>query len=491
VVADVTSGVGELLFFASLVAGIVTVVLRYRRAVGEVRDQLKWIVWAGSIALVELGSELIPNNPVAPVTGTVTALFLTGVIAVAVLRHRLFDIDLVINRTLVYGALTVLVVGSYVGFVGLLDAMAGHPVRLGPGVLATALVAVAFAPARQRLQRGVDRVLYGERRNPYGVLTQLGAQLESRGTGAELGVVVETVARTLKLPYVAIVDPSGGVLAAVGTPRGAATAQPLVYQGERLGEMRVEARAPTDRFGRDERRLLTDLARQVAAAVHAVALSADLQASRRRLVTAKEEERRRLRRDLHDGLGPKLAAVGLQLDAARSFVDAEPARARETLATVKTEIRETIEDVRRLVYDLRPPALDELGLVGAIRDCAARLEPASGPIVAVHAPEALPPLPAAVEVAAYRIVNEALTNVVRHARAGRCDVHLRLADAVLEVKVHDDGVGPSPDCRRGVGTQSMAERAAEIGGTFRWDADAADGRGTTVTALLPLGRGDD
>jgi signal transduction histidine kinase len=490
VVTDAASTVGELLFFVSLVAGIVIVVVRYRRSVGATHEQLTWIVWAGSIALAELATEVTPMNPIAPVTGTITMLFLTAAIAVAILRHRLFDVDVVVNRTLVYGALTVLVVGGYVGVVTLLDASVGRPVRLGPGVLATALVAAAFAPARQRVQRGVDRVLYGERNNPYGVLTQLGRRMEQGERRGELSIVVDTITQALKLPYAAIVEPAGGLLAESGRRDGDVVTVPLTHRGEPVGALLVAARSVGTPLGAAEQRLLGDLSGQVGVAVHAVRLAGDLQDSRRRLVTAKEEERRRLRRDLHDGLGPKLAAVGLQLDAARSLVADDPDRVQQTLVTVKAEIRATLEDVRRLVYDLRPPALDELGLVGAVRDCAARLEPASGPIIAVHAPAALAPLPAAVEVAAYRIVNEALTNVVRHAQARRCDVRLHLEGDVLAVTVRDDGVGAPNDCRSGVGTQSMAERAAEIGGSFQMDGNAVDGRGTTVTARLPLGRGD-
>lgn len=488
--AVVTTGLSVAMpvLVAGLAASVVVLVVRYRRARGEARAQVKWVAWAGSLAAVEVATEFIPGNPVSSLTSVVADALLAAAMAVAILRHRVLDIDVVINRTVVFALLTVVVVGGYVGCVAAFAAAMGEPMHFGAGLVATALMALLFAPLRQRLQLLVDRAMYGERRNPYGVMTRLGASLESRAPRAELAVVVDTVTHALKLPYVAIVDPAGSVLAASGTPRGAATAQPLVYQGRVLGELRVEARTPAGSFGRDEQQLLTDLARQVAIAVHAVQLSTDLQESRRRLVTAKEEERRRLRRDLHDGLGPQLAAAGLQLDAARSLLTTEPARAAESLATVKGEIRSMIEDVRRLVYELRPPALDELGLVGAMRDCAARLEAPSGLLIEVRASGALPSLPAAVEVAAYRIVSEALTNTVRHAGATRCEVGVRLEAETLVVCVRDDGAGLRPGWRAGVGTQSMAERAAEIGGTFRLAA-VADGRGVVATARLPIGCG--
>lgn len=490
VVTDIASTVGTLLFFASLVAGVVVVVVRYRRAGGEVREQLAWIVWAGSIALVELGTELIPDNPIAPVTGTVTVLFMTAAIAVAILRRGMFDVDVVINRTLVFGVLTVLVVVAYVGVVSVLDAAAGHPVRLGPGAVATALVAAAFAPARSRVQRGVDRLLYGERTNPYGVLTQLGHRMETGEQRGELAIVVDTVTQALKLPYAAIVDPAGRTLAESGHRRGDVVAIPLAYRGEAAGSLLVGARVGGDRLGPPEQRLLADLSGQVGVAVHAVRLAAELQDSRRRLVTAKEEERRRLRRDLHDGLGPKLAAIGLKLDVARTLVDDRPHDSKAAMTAVKDDIRSTLDDIRRLVYGLRPPTLDELGLVGAVREAAGRLDARDGAglVITVRAPSELPGLPAAVEVAAFWIVNEAMTNVVRHAGAARCDVEIAL-DGDLVVTVADDGRGLSDRGRPGVGTVSMAERADEVGGSLTV-ATRTSGVGTEVRARLPLGTGD-
>ena len=221
-------------------------------------------------------------------------------------------------------------------------------------------------------------------------------------------------------------------------------------------------------------------------------LSADLQASRRRLVSAKEEERRRLRNDLHDGLGPKLAALGLKLDTAHALAESRPEASRAVLGTVKDDIRQTIDDVRRLVYGLRPPALDELGLVAALRECGSRFEGTrDAPDIAVSAADDLLGLPAAVEVAAYWIVNEAMTNVVRHAGATRCDVRLqRSADGMLHAVVQDDGRGLAPGWRPGVGTSSMRERAAELGGTVETRA-GAQGRGTVVHARIPCEvRGD-
>jgi signal transduction histidine kinase len=482
--ASAAAFIGQPALVLALLAAVATLIVRLRRSDGDQRVQLKWVVWAGSIEAIEVITEFLPGNSLAVYTSVCSDALFVAALSVAILRHRLLDIDVVINRTLVFVALTALVVGLYVAVVAVIEAALGEPTHVGPGLVATALVAVVFAPARNRLQRGVDRLLYGERKNPYRVMTQLGRRLASDGDSGELAVVVETVVQALKLPYAAIFDASGRPVASTGTPGARVVEYPLSYQGSAIGHLLVSPAPGAGDFGRDEQRLLTDLARQVGAAVHAVQLSGALQASRQRLVTAKEEERLRLRRDLHDGLGPKLAALGLKLDAARSMVDTRPGEARDLLGAVKGDIRETIDDIRRLVYGLRPPALDELGLAGAIRERVQSFAAGAGPELVVEAPDRLPPLPAAVEVAAYWIANEAITNVVRHASARRCEVRLELADE-LRLCVRDDGVGLADGWRAGVGTSSMAERASELGGELVLRG-RADRPGTEVHARIPL-----
>jgi signal transduction histidine kinase len=221
--------------------------------------------------------------------------------------------------------------------------------------------------------------------------------------------------------------------------------------------------------------------------VHAARLTADLQRSRERLVATREEERRRLRRDLHDGLGPTLASMTLKLDAARNLLTQHPPEVEPLLVEVKTQLQATIADIRRLVYDLRPPALDELGLVSALREQIRQYHDPSGVNVVLEAPPQLPPLPAAVEVAAYRITLEALTNVARHARAHTCCVRLQFVHADAEaliVEVTDDGLGLPPQHPLGVGLASMQERASELGGTCSITSRATGG--TQVLVWLPL-----
>jgi signal transduction histidine kinase len=214
------------------------------------------------------------------------------------------------------------------------------------------------------------------------------------------------------------------------------------------------------------------------------------------LVTAREEERRRLRRDLHDGLGPALAAQTLKVGSARALFARDPAAADSLLADLEHDTEAAIAGIRRLVYDLRPPALDDLGLVGAIRESAAqfRSDTAEGgqtglPLrITLNAPEQLPPLPAAVEVAVYRIAQEALTNAVRHSKARACFVRIKMADAprALQLEIADDGIGLPANRVAGVGLTSMRERAEELGGTCV--IENRPERGTRVVAWLPLAR---
>jgi len=271
-----------------------------------------------------------------------------------------------------------------------------------------------------------------------------------------------------------------------GKPAAQTVAYPLIYQGETVGRLRVAPRGPGEPFSAADERLLRNIARQAGTAVHAAQLTADLQRSRLRLVAAREEERRRLRRDLHDGLGPSLAALHVQSGVLRRLIQTDPQHAEELLDELRGDIRATIDEVRRVAYALRPPALDQLGLVAALRAQAERGVGDAGETavqVSIDAP-LLPPLPAAVEVAAYRIVQEALANVSHHARARRCRVRLALEGRILEVEVVDDGQGLGKGYQAGVGLLSMRERAAELGGTCI--IEALPGGGTRVLAKLPL-----
>jgi signal transduction histidine kinase len=486
------------LLLFTIVAAVASLVLRFRHATGRVRYQLKWITYAAAVmatlfVVVGILSWIDVAGPVILQIGSpiAIALFILAM-AIALLRYRLYDIDLIINRTLVYLALTGSLVGVYAGTVAALSGLF-RSADLGASVVAAAAVAVLFAPLRLRLQRGVDRLLYGRRSDPYGVISLLAERLqEAVDADGVLPSLADSIAEALKLPYAAIELADGDgfrVAAAYGHLAGEPLRLPLSYQNQVVGRLLLGPRTPGETFSRADLRVFGDIARQAGVAAYAVRLTTDLQRSRQRLVAAREEERRRIRRDLHDGLGPLLAGVSLQLDTARSLLRSDPSGADALLERLIGETQSAIADIRRLVYDLRPPALDELGLVGALRQQAARLgstgiAQGGAPLsVFVEAPEDLNGLPAAVEVAAYRIATEAMTNVARHARARSCTLRISLGDA-MELEVLDDGQGLPPRRPAGVGLASMRQRAAELGGTCT--IAPAPAGGTMVVARFPL-----
>lgn len=392
-----------------------------------------------------------------------------------------------VKRPLLYGTLTVSVVIGYVLVVGSIGVLVQQTrITLIISLFLIGLIAILFQPLRDRLQRAVNRLVYGERDNPYAVLSQLGRHMEATlAPESVLPTIVETIARSLKLTYAAIVlqqEDELTVVAAYGSPMEEQQRFPLVYQAEQLGELVLSPRSPGEPLTPADQRLLHDLAPQIGVAVNAVRLTVDLQRSRERLVTTREEERRRLRRDLHDGLGPQLASQTLTLTAARKLLRDDPAAAEALLADATVHVQEAIADIRRLVYDLRPPALDDLGLIAALREQIAQYQ-SSGVSFTLDVPDQLPELSAAVEVACYRIIQEALTNVVRHAHARSCTIHIAL-NGVLILEIADDGIGLTPSYRPGVGFSSMRERAEELGGSCVIESRPAGG--TRVYAQLPL-----
>src|SRR5215203_3616480 len=501
--------IGETLSLTCILAAICSLALRLHRARGDERQQLKWFLYAAvpaalcfsvawlSFTVVDF-TQLVFGTPFLPdwaenldnilYVGVFFLLVVPIFTYIAIVRHHLYDINVVINRTLVYGALSACVVGIYVLAVVALGALFQTQGNLAVSLLATGLVAVLFQPLRSTLQRGVNRLMYGERDDPYAVISRLGRRLEATlAPDTVLPTLVETIAQALKLPYVAILLKEGEgfrTTAAYGSPRGEPETLPLVYQREELGRLVLSPRAPGEGFSDADRRLLEDLARQAEVAVHAVRLTSDLQSSRERLVATREEERRRLRRDLHDSLGAQLAGLNVQAGTLRRLIPRDPDTADEVVVELRDELRSAIVDIRRLVYDLRPPALDDLGLVEALRRLAERYGSEGEQLrVSVEASEDIPDLPAAVAVAVYRITQEALTNVARHARAQTCVVRLVVNDDVT-LEIVDDGVGIYAERSAGVGLSSMRERTSELGGSCV--IQAVPKGGTQVLVRLPL-----
>ncbi|MEO6062714.1 MAG: histidine kinase [Thermoflexales bacterium] len=459
------------------------------------RQKTKWVAFgAAALGAVTLVFRQLPGviwdvRPLGTNESWVVGLILPLALAISIMRHQLFDIDVLINRALVYGALTAIVTAVYalivVAFAGLIGARGSVALSLA----ATALIALIFQPLRERLQRAANRMLYGEQNEPYGVLSRLGKRLEAAYLpGQAFAAIVEAVSQALKLPYAALFIGEGAArhLSADHGRQPARPDQlvlfPLIYQGERAGELAVQPREAGEGFSETERRLIEDIAHQAGPAAYAQTLMSDLQRSRERLVTAREEERRRLRRDIHDGIGTTLTGVRLLIGRAMDRVASEP-EASALLSDAKGQTQQAIADIRRLVYDLRPPVLDELGLAAALREHAARFG------YELIADEPLPALSAAVEVAAYRIAAEAMSNVARHARASRCVISISLdaaagAQAALRVSVDDNGAGIPERTRAGVGIGSMRERAAELGGSL--DINRLAEGGTRLSARLPL-----
>jgi len=471
----------------ALVGGLASLVVRWRRAAGDEAQQLKW--FAAGIAVLPVLALVHDSAPSEVDAVFVVALPLVPLtMGVAILRHRLYDLDLVINRVVVYAGLSAMVTGLYLAIVVVSEWALDGSAALGVHAAAALAVAATFQPLRSRTQRAVDRLFYGDRSRPYDALARLGRRLEDAIVpGRVLPGVVESVAGALRVPYVAIEVRQGDEWvpsAEYGRPAGTPERFPMTYQATTVGQLLVCPRAEGEQFSSADRRLLADLARQAGVAAHAVQTTTDLQRSRAALVSAREEERRRLRRDLHDGLGPTLAGVTLGLHAARATLRRDIDRAEAMLDQLEAQVEEAVGDIRRLVYGLRPPALDEFGLTRAVQQHAARMEASPGGLsISVEAPaEGLGPLPAAVEVAAYRIVTEALTNVARHACARWCAVRFVLNGA-LELEVLDDGKGLSADARAGVGLAAMRERAAELGGSVAVESSDA---GTRVWARLPV-----
>jgi two-component system NarL family sensor kinase len=483
-VVQAVEGAAIAAFLVSAALAVTSLVLRLRRARGVEREQLRWFAFGAAVLLVAIVAAHFLPGALGRLVELAGLLALPAAAAIAILRHRLYDIDVVIARSVVYGGLTAGVVGGYAAIVAVLGLVLDrHRSGFAVSVLASGAVALAFGPLRARLQRAAERLVYGERSDPYRVLTGLGHRLEAAvDPDAVLPAVVATVTGALRLPHAAIdLHGADGLLrvAETGTPVGTPLELPLVHHGQEVGRLSVSPRGPAESFTAGEAELVAAVARQAGVAAHAVQLTAGLRDSRMRLVSAREEERRRLRRDLHDGLGPTLAGVTLRLDAARRGVATDPQASVAELLALREEVQEAIGSIRELVYDLRPPALDELGLLGALRERAGRLAPLR---VSVEADGGLPALPAAIEVAAYRVVQEALANVARHAHARRCSVRLDAGDG-LRVEIADDGRGLPADRRAGVGLRSMRERAEELGGRL----ELADGDpGTIVRAWWPL-----
>lgn len=483
----------------AVLAGLANVVANLVRARRDraVRRELR-IVGTGLLATVVifLGANLAEDVGVE----VPEPLFLVGLlplpltIAYAVLRRGLFDIQAIVNRTITYLVVTAALVGVYAAGIAAVQGLLRIS-DLTASIPLTALVAVAFAPARLRVQRMVDRLMYGRRDDPYAVLVEVGRGIQASSNPADaLQRLVEAVASALRLPHVAVrlgEDATAELVAAAGDRRGEVVLLPLVHQGITLGFLEVSPRSPGEPLGDADLHLLADVAAQAAVATDALRLSDALARSRVRALTASADERARMRRDLHDGLGPVLAGISLQLSAALDRCPPDDAVVRPIVqASEAADLAKA--EVRRIIDGMAPIQLDRLGLMAALRALGDQLnaDPAAGtpghPAVTVEGPATLASVAPAVEIGAYRIAAEAMINAHRHSGGEVCAVTARVAGGELLLEIEDDGVGLDGrhPGRRGLGLASMGARANALGG--RLEIGSGTSTGTRVAVTIPV-----
>jgi len=464
-------------------------VYRYRRrSTIDERTRVRWPVlfvgwtFVGFTALLMLSGEPIGTGTgwSAAMTAGLGLLIPVGLV-IGLVRPQLADVDRLLRESIRWLTLAMAAIGGYLG--ARLVATAGGWQSVADPAAAAAAVAAALG-ARRAAVLLADRFVGAAKPDPVRTLAVLGERFEQSLDGPELaGSIARTIADALLLPDVEVTV-VGVETASVG--RGRATRSEtfdVVHQGEPVGVIRAGPRAAESELNPRDRALLRLVATHAGPAMHAVRVVADLRRAREHLVLAREEERRRLRRDLHDDLAPQLAGLALSGAAVRQFVTTDPARAIDLAGQLTDDLRRASQQVREIAYDLRPPVLDDLGLTVAIVDRVALPPDGGGPNVVVDAPENRLELPAAVELAALRIVQEAVTNTRKHARASECRVVLQLDGRDLLVEIRDDGRGFRADVRKGVGLRSIAERAAELGGTS--DVRSSPG-GTSVLVRLPI-----
>jgi signal transduction histidine kinase len=503
-IANISPVLYNILFAAGVLSGVATQIYRYRRVSDPTeKQQTKWAVYGlaigvGGYIIIRSFSLFLddPNGSGLPIAlgfniiAVLVMLLLPISISIAVVRYRLWDINPIINRTLVYGALSASTIALYIVAVGLFsNYFQNSRINFIVSFIATGVVAILFEPLRERLQRGVNRLMYGERDDPTTVLTKLSHRLDSTlAPDSVLQTIVETLAQTLRLPYAAISlsEDAPRFASTRNPPPSELISLPLTYQTERVGELILASRAEGESFSTADMNLLNIIAGQAGIAAYSLRLTQDLQRSREKLVTAQEEERRRLRRDLHDGVGPTLASLSQRIDTAADMVNTNPQASVELLKELKGQVKGSVAEIRRLVYALRPPVLDEFGLVTAIREHVAPYTGPNGLKITFDIIDPMPSLPAAVEVAAYRITLEAFTNIVNHSQANSCHFVIRIEDTSLLLEVSDNGKGIPSNNRAGVGFTSMRERAAELGGECT--IENIPSGGTRVGARLPIAK---
>jgi signal transduction histidine kinase len=473
---------GQAVFLAILVAGAVSALClmaatvvwtlrRLRRSSSPEREQLAWLVAC-------VVPSLVAAVAAPPVVAFTLSMLVNIGLPIGIVRHQLFDIKVILRRGLLYGLLLALGAAAYVAVVSVIGLIT--PSTSAPPFFAAASAALIVVPAHRWASGAVTRLVYGDRDDPVRALDRVGRHLGSRDA-TDLDAVAHAVADALRSPQVEIRDSAGTEVGRSGDVDDVPMHEATLHHGGRVvGTLRVAWRTRADRFSRADRRLIDTLAAPVAVALSAAVLARELAGSHARIVAVRDTERRALRNDLHDGLGPALSGVALGIEAALKAPDS--ASVKEILGVVHDEARTLVSEVRAIIEDLGPDAGLRGGLVSALRSHASAVATLTGLEVTVVARDELPALDAAVEAALHRIAAEALTNVVRHAGARHVTVRLDVDADTVRLVVADDGRGLL-DAPEGVGRASMRGRACSVGG--RLDIASRDGRGTVVTAEVP------
>jgi len=487
------------------VAAAASLILRYRRAGGDRRRQIKWFAFAVSVvagwaAISAILEALEISNPIVDTALSAVAFVSLPVgVGIGILRHRLFDIEVVLNRTVLFGLLAAFVTALYVGIVVGIGAAIGSRGNLFLSIVATALIAVLFHPIRERARRLADRIVYGKRATPYEVLSEFSdrmggsyasedvlqrmARVVGEGTGARRAEVWLRVGSGLRRSAAWPAAEGGLTVPLRGDElpeiEGADRAYAVRDGGELLGALSID-KPPGEPLTPAEDRLLADLAAQAGLVLRNVRLIEELRASRQRLVAAQDEERRRLERNIHDGAQQQLVALAVKMNLVEALAGKDPAKAAAMAAQAKAELQQALDDLRDLARGIYPPLLADKGLAVALESQARK---AAIPVTVD--PDGIGRYPQEAEAAAYFCVLEALQNAAKYADASRVEVRLSQDDGHLGFTVTDDGRGFDPaTIPPGSGLQNMADRLEALGG--RVQVTSTPGRGTMVTGRIPV-----
>ena len=503
---------GVLLMFVLGIASAASVIIRFRRATGDEREQLKWFAFAGAFLVAAIiASSPLFNEFGASVLPSIALLMVPVAVGIAMFKYRLYDIDLVISKTVVVAVLAAFVTAVYLAIVvgiGTAIGTSGEP-NLGLSIAATAIVALAFQPLRERARRLADLVVYGKRATPYEVLSDFSermagaystddvlprmARILGEGTGATRTEVWLRVGDRLQL---AASWPEGREPATttIPLPEGELPGFPDVdravavrHQSELLGALTL-TKPPSEPVTPAEEKLLFDLASQAGLMLRNVRLTAELQArlvdlraSRQRLVAAQDEERRKIERNIHDGAQQQLVALAVKLRLAENAAKGEGAgQTGAMLSGLQADATDALENLRDLARGIYPPLLADRGLAAALEAQARK-----APIPTIVESDDIDRYAKEIEAAVYFCALEALQNVGKYAKASTATIHLAASDGQLTFEVADDGLGFDPGATgMGTGLQGMIDRLDAIDGTL--EVRSSPGEGTTVTGRIPV-----